>query len=68
MKQIFEFAFSPSLPAWMSHVFNHKVLEDDNIFLHHQGQSMAPNGRQEPGKFLQSSDHHLDPIIMHAVY
>ncbi|KAJ1457783.1 hypothetical protein M885DRAFT_514857 [Pelagophyceae sp. CCMP2097] len=27
----------PRAPAWANHLSNHKVLEDDNIFLHHAG-------------------------------
>ena len=49
MQQIFQVAFSPSFPAFITHLSNHRVLEDDNIFLHHQGLTMAPDGKQESG-------------------
>lgn len=48
LQQIFQVAFSPSLPPVFTHLSNHKVLEDDNIFLHHQGQTMSPAGKQDP--------------------
>ena len=49
LQQIFQVAFSPSLPPVFTHLSNHKVLEDDNIFLHHQGQTMSPAGKQDIG-------------------
>eukprot|EP00434_Breviolum_minutum_P027826 symbB.v1.2.024612.t1/scaffold2340.1/size81877/7 len=48
LQQIFQVAFSKELPPFFTHLSNHKVLEDDNIFLHHQGQTMAPGGKQDP--------------------
>lgn len=47
LQQIFQVAFSKELPPFFTHLSNHKVLEDDNIFLHHQGQTMAPGGKQD---------------------
>lgn len=44
---VFELAFSPALPAFVTHLSNHKVLEDDNIFLHFQGENLAPDGMQD---------------------
>ena len=49
LQQIFQVAFSPDLPPVFTHLSNHKVLEDDNIFLHHQGQTMSPGGKQDIG-------------------
>lgn len=47
LQQIFQVAFSPHFPPVFTHLSNHKVLEDDNIFLHHQGQTMSPGGKQD---------------------
>ncbi|CAE7935997.1 PTC52 [Symbiodinium necroappetens] len=33
--------------AFVTHLSNHKVLEDDNIFLHFQGENLAPDGMQD---------------------
>ncbi len=34
------FAVVFRMPAWVSHLSNHKILEDDNIFLHHQDKTL----------------------------
>jgi len=34
------------MPPWFTHVSNHNVLEDDNIFLHKQGISLHDGGAQ----------------------
>ncbi|CAK8992412.1 unnamed protein product [Durusdinium trenchii] len=47
LRQIFQVVFSPSLPPWVTHLLNHNVLEDDNVFLHYQGETMAPDGKQD---------------------
>ncbi|CAE7309573.1 PAO [Symbiodinium natans] len=47
LRFVFEYAFSPALPAFFTHLSNHKVLEDDNIFLHFQGETLAPEGIQD---------------------
>ena len=49
LQHIFQVAFSPHFPPVFTHLSNHKVLEDDNIFLHHQGQTMSPGGKQDIG-------------------
>eukprot|EP00440_Ansanella_granifera_P076671 gb/GFBE01083196.1/.p1 GENE.gb/GFBE01083196.1/~~gb/GFBE01083196.1/.p1 ORF type:complete len:228 (+),score=44.17 gb/GFBE01083196.1/:1-684(+) len=48
LRLVFQYAFSPELPAFFTHLTNHRVLEDDNVFLHYQGQTLAPNGIQDP--------------------
>jgi len=48
LQLVFQFAFSPEIPAFFTHLSNHRVLEDDNIFLHYQGRTLAPGGVQVP--------------------
>jgi len=44
LKFVFQATFSPNVPAFLSHIINHQILEDDNIFLHEQGKRFVPNG------------------------
>lgn len=39
---MFQVAFR--LPRAALHLNNHRILEDDNVFLHHQGRSLAAAG------------------------
>ena len=38
----------PNAPPWAIHLSNHKVLEDDNIFLHHAGAALRDDDALHP--------------------
>lgn len=47
---IFKIAFS--LPSFLLHLNNHKILEDDNVFLHFQGKLLQGEARFRRGNLL----------------
>eukprot|EP00960_Hanusia_phi_P042685 755656-Hanusia_phi.AAC.3 len=50
LQLIFKFSFS--LPSFLLHLNNHKILEDDNIFLHFQGRVLKHEARYRNGTLL----------------
>merc|ERR1712091_363136 len=38
----------PNAPPWAIHLSNHKVLEDDNVFLHHAGAALRDDDALHP--------------------
>jgi len=45
LRYVIQWAFSPSIPVFFTHIYNHQILEDDNVFLHLQGETFMPDGK-----------------------